>query len=675
MLFLAMLGSHATRDRVPQQEDDPNIEESLSVSIMETSSPSSQNGYAVGDEISWTVVVSSAHSTIWNVSVQVTGMPSRIVTVPGRGAVPLTYTRTVAPEDVNSGSVSISASASATVASGEIGDSDSFSASTVEPYIDLSIAFQEINPLPAGTLYESGDAVSWRLSIANTGSLDISGASLEIYCNGTLLESNAAFDIDAGTADSISGTFTIRSSDAASGKISFSAVLQEPVVDNIEKPAWKSYMDILNVNSNVQLSWRFIVNTTLQSSGNKTTAVPIRLYGMQNASFNVDWGDGTSTTLIPSSYTNSSSSPSIHSYASTGTYTVTVTASSSNWASMYFMSCSSNNTSLSGWYEKAYPIFHFKTTVKEILDPIPPVAGVKLFSTTKPNASNEGTAASHSFAYLFYSSKLTTICDGLFSLNQNATSFQGTFYNSLLAGDIPLTTFYNCTHATSYDHCFYGSKVTGIASGVFNWAEGVTDFSYLFYGSPLRSMGAGLFANSPLVTSFWSAWKNCTSLTSLPQNLFAYTPLAMNFQSAFASCTKITSVAADTFASCTQATDFQQAFEKCTALTAVPQGFFTPCVEVTNFKSVFNGSSKIASIPNDLFQYNTKVTSFESALAGTSALGGFDLVIGSPNVATASSFCAKKSGVSRTVTVPAGSTTATTFNKIVSACGITVVQA
>lgn len=673
MLFHALLGSHATASRVPVGANDPNIEESISVSIMETSSPSTQDGYAVGDTVSWTVVVSSAGSTLWNVLVQVTGMPNQIVTVPGRGAIPLTYSRTASPADINAGSISVSASA--TALNGELTDTDSFTADTIDPYVDLSISFTELNPLPAGTLYESGDTVSWRLNVANTGSLDISGASLEIYCNGTMLDSDASFSVEAATTETLSGTFTIRNSDAATGLVSFSAVLQEPVVDNIEKPAWKAYMDISNVDSDVQLSWRFIVNTALQSSGNKNTAVPIRLYGMSNASFTVDWGDNTSTTLLPADYTQAASAPSIHTYAAAGTYTVTVTASSSNWASLYLMSCSTNNTTLSGWTEKAYPIFQFRTTVKEILDPIPPIGGIRLYTTTKPANSNEGTQTSHSFAYLFYSSKLTTICDGLFSLNQNAVSFQGTFYNSLLAGAIPLTTFYNCTHATSYDHCFYGSKVTSIASGVFNWAEGVQDFSYLFYGSPLASMGAGLFANSPLVTSFWSAWKNCTSLTSLPQNLFAYTPLATNFQSAFASCTKITSVAADTFASCGQATDFQQAFEKCTGLTSIPQGFFSVCTEVTNFKSVFNGCSKIAAIPNDLFQYNTKVTSFDSAMNGCSALGGFDLVIGSPNVTTASSFCPKKTTVTRTVTVPANSTTAASFTRVASSYALTIIQA
>ncbi len=672
MIFHAMMGSHAMASASTSQE---NLQEGIAVVINETTSPASASGYSVGETIGWTVVIYSSGSALSEVLVQVTGMQNATTSVPQQGTRVLTYSRLVTPVDVNGSGIAITASVSADINEEHLSDSATLNAATVEPYIDLSLAFTEVNPLPSGTLYESGDSISWSFTIQNTGSIDISGATLEIFCNGLTLDSDASVNIAAGTSDVVTGTFQIRPADAALGTISFSAVFQEPVVDNIEKPAWKAYMDITNVDTNVQISWRYLVTTTLLSSSNKTTAVPIRLYGTSGVSCTVDWGDNTTTTLAASDYTNSSSAVSQHTYASTGTYTITITANAENWASMRLMSCSANNTSASNWNAKSLPIYYFRNTVKEILDPIPSIAGVRLFTSVKPGTSTEGTATNHSFAYLFYSSKLTTICDGLFSLNQNATSFQGTFYNSLLAGDIPLTTFYNCTQATSYDHCFYGSKVTGIASGVFNWAEGVTDFSYLFYGSPLRTMGAGLFANSPLVTSFWSAWKNCTSLTALPQNLFAYTPLATNFQSAFASCTKITSVAADTFASCTQAADFQQAFEKCTGLTSIPQGFFSVCTEVTNFKSVFNGSSKIATIPNDLFQYNTKVTSFESALASTSALGGFDLVIGSPSVSTAASFCPKKTSVTRTVTVPANSTTATSFNRVASGCGLTVIQA
>ena len=674
MLFHAIMSSHSTIFAVQsgQQEE---LEEGLQVTINETSSPAGLEGYAIGETLSWTVVIHSTGSALSNVLVQVTGMDNRTTTVPKRGTRVLTYSRTVTPADVNAEGISITASVSATINEEQLSGSDTLTADTVDPYVDLSLSFTEVNPLPEGTLYQSGDSISWSFTVSNTGSIDLSGASLEIFCNGLTLNSYPSINFAAGSSSTTTGTFTVRDADAALGEVSFSAVFKEPIVDGVEKPAWKAYMDIENIDTDVQMSWRYIVNTTLLSSSNKTTAVPIRLYGLSNVSCTVDWGDSSTTTLTPADYTNTSSAIANHTYASTGTYTVTVSTSASNWSSMRLMSCSTNNTSASGWNGKTLPIYYFRNTVKEILDPIPPIAGVSQFSAVKPGSGTEGTATNHSFAYLFYSSKLTTICDGLFSLNQNATSFQGTFYNSLLAGAIPLTTFYGCNQATSYDHCFYGSKVTSIASGVFNWAEGVTDFSYLFYGSPLQTMGAGLFANSPLVTSFWSAWKNCTSLTALPANLFAYTPLAMNFQSVFAVCSKISSVAADTFASCTQATDFQQAFEKCTSLTAIPQGFFSVCTEVTNFKSVFNGSSKIATIPDDLFQYNTKVTSFESSFAGCSSLGNFDLVIGSQRVSIATSFCPKKTGAVRTVTVPASSTTATTFNGVASGCGLTIIEA
>lgn len=669
MLFHAILANRSTGTQSGGSSEP--VEESLSATVTVTSTPADIIGgkYDIGETISWTVVLSSAASTI-QATLSCTGMADRTVTVPGGGATAQQYSRTVTKEDINAGSISVSCSA----VSGNLSDSDSFTLQVVDPYVNISILFTEVNPLPTGSLYEVGDTVSWSCAITGTGSLNATGCNLEIYCNGSLIDSDNNYDVMAGTTDTITGTRTVTSADAGLGTLAFSAILKEPAVNGVEKPAWKAYLDVDNINTDIDLSWRFIVNTKLQNSSNVNTGVPIRLYGMEaGTEFEVDWGDNTTTTLTPSSYTNSSSAASQHAYATAGTYTITVTAAASDWNAMKFMSTSGNNTSTSSWNAKTLPIFWFRNTVTEILDPIPTCSGSRVFSGLKPGTSDEGTAGT-SFDYFFYSSKLTTIPNGLFSLNQYATSFIGTFYNSAVTA-VPTTTFYGCTQATSYDHCFYGcTGITTIASGLFNWAEGVLDFSYLFYGcTNLVSMGAGLFANSPLVTAFWSSWKKCSKLASLPAALFAYTPAATNFESTFSTCSKIASIDASIFESCTGITTLQQCFENCSALVSIPNGLLTNCTRIQNFKSAFSKATKLTTIPSDLFSTITDITTVEACFTGCSAITDFSITFVAPNISNVSSFIPGKSGATRTVTVPDGTTTATKFRNVASSMTLTVI--
>lgn len=674
MLFHVLLNNHSTVGSGSGQEGGGQggepVEESLSITVTETSTPSDivNDKYDIGDTISWNVVLRSAGSSL-QTTLTCTGMPNRTVTVPGGGASVQQYSRTVDKNDINAGSIEIEISAT----SGNLEAEDTLELAVVDPYINIVTVISETNPLPTGELYEAGDVVAWNVAITGAGSIDVEGANVEVYCNGSLIYSNADYDIMSGATTNISGTYTILATDAGLGVLGFSVIINEPVVGDEAKPAWKTYLDITNVDTNVDISWEFIVNTKLQASTNVNTGVPIRLYGM-NASteFTVDWGDNTTTTLTPANYTNASSTAAMHTYATAGTYTVTVTAKASDWASVYLMSSSGNNTSTSNWNNKTMPMFWFRNTVQEIRNPIPSVAGIQQIGI-KPSNGDEGTK-NGSFDYLFYSSKLATICGGLFSLNQNAASFKGTFWNSQI-GAVPNTTFYGCSTANSYDHCFYGcTKITNIDSGLFNWADGVLDFSYLFYGcTGLKTMGAGLFANSPLVTAFWSSWKRCSALQALPASLFAYTPAATNFESTFSACSKIKSIDATTFESCHGITTMQQCFENCSGLLAIPQGLLANCPNIQNFKSAFL-KTKVSTLPSDLFSACTAITTIQDCFSGCSTLGSFEITFKAPNIATVSNFVPGKSGAVRTVHVKPNTTTATTLRNAASEMTLTIVE-
>jgi len=74
-----------------------------------------------------------------------------------------------------------------------------------------------------------------------------------------------------------------------------------------------------------------------------------------------------------------------------------------------------------------------------------------------------------------------------------------------------------------------------------------------------------------------------------------------------------------------------------------------------------------------LFASNTNVTNFNNAFQDCTQLTDFTLHIGSSSVSSCSSFATLKSGANRTIYVPSGSTTETTFNAVASSLGLTII--
>lgn len=73
------------------------------------------------------------------------------------------------------------------------------------------------------------------------------------------------------------------------------------------------------------------------------------------------------------------------------------------------------------------------------------------------------------------------------------------------------------------------------------------------------------------------------------------------------------------------------------------------------------------------FTVDTEATDFKWCFSSCSALTDFTLHIGSSLVSSCSTFVTKKAGTTRTVYVPANSTTQTTFNNLASTLGLTVI--
>ena len=198
-------------------------------------------------------------------------------------------------------------------------------------------------------------------------------------------------------------------------------------------------------------------------------------------------------------------------------------------------------------------------------------------------------------------------------------------------------------------------------------------FYYLFYRcSSLQSIPSGLFDKNTAVTGFYYCFYNCSSLQSIPSGLFDKNTAVTDFGGCFSSCTSIQSIPSGLFDKNTEVKDFGSIFNNCTLLVEIPAGLFDKNIEATYFAYCFYNCYKLASIPENIFKYNTSVTDIHSCFRSCSALTDFTLHIGSSLITNCSSFVTKKAGTTRTVYVPASSTTYTTFSNQATTLGLTI---
>lgn len=118
-----------------------------------------------------------------------------------------------------------------------------------------------------------------------------------------------------------------------------------------------------------------------------------------------------------------------------------------------------------------------------------------------------------SFAYLFAGCKnLEVIPSFLFRyVNENTTSFEGTFTACEKLTSVPEELFKNAPNATSFEETFE-------------------------YCKNLMTIPTNLFANNKKINNFRKTFKGCTKLENVPYELFDSTPDTTNFDSTFYRC-------------------------------------------------------------------------------------------------------------------------------------------
>jgi len=158
------------------------------------------------------------------------------------------------------------------------------------------------------------------------------------------------------------------------------------------------------------------------------------------------------------------------------------------------------------------------------------------------------------------------------------------------------------------------TSITSIPVGLLDLITVATNFASTFYGcTGITSIPADLFRYNTSATTFAACFLNCTGLTSIPADIFRYNVLVTNFSSVFSGCTGITSIPNDIFRYNTSVTAFLNVFQNCTGLTSLPTDLFRYNTLANNFQAVFSGCSNLATVPALLFKYNLLVTNFVNA--------------------------------------------------------------
>ena len=157
------------------------------------------------------------------------------------------------------------------------------------------------------------------------------------------------------------------------------------------------------------------------------------------------------------------------------------------------------------------------------------------------------------------------------------------------------------TRMSKFYHC---TGLTSIPEGLFKNNVNATNFEMTFVGcTGLTSIPEELFKNNVNAVKFHNTFDGCTGLTSIPEGLFKNCVNATYFYSTFERCTGITSIPEGLFKNNVNVKDFRYIFESCTGLISIPEkiiefgkkvkerggyvgSMFLGCTSATNYNSL-----------------------------------------------------------------------------------------
>lgn len=336
----------------------------------------------------------------------------------------------------------------------------------------------------------------------------------------------------------------------------------------------------------------FIVReNAVKSNESKTITIPMVQSGKYD--YFVDWGDGTTSTII----TTYDDPAATHTYEEDGEYTITLKGTLSQ--------------------------LKFTGNIAAVLTEV---------TKCKLNLVSIDDMFSDCI-------NLSAVNEDIFDNSVGLTSAKGVFNNCQNLSVIPVGLFDNNVNITTFESAFAGTSITNIPTGFFNSTNNVTSFNSTFKDcSYLVNIPNGLFDNTKLVLTFNSVFANCSNLGAIPNNLFINNPTVTDYSHAFENCSNITSLPTNLFGKTSASVNnFSYMFAN-TGLNILPEGLFSGANSARNYDYVFSGTN-ITDIPANCFNGTnaTSVNAFDKnriISIGDNGLNGLKITAGYFSVAT-----------------------------------------
>lgn len=303
--------------------------------------------------------------------------------------------------------------------------------------------------------------------------------------------------------------------------------------------------------------------------------VPNRAEGALSYDAVVDWGDGTTPSLV-TSYNDVNR---IHTYTLDGTYQIKIYGTLEGW--------SFNG---GGDYLKITKVIHWGAApsfsgFKYLANGFYDCTNLTSIGNSPVSASGDG-IESDGFSRTFRYSGITSVPASLFSLHPLAETFYNCFDSCTGLLAVPAALFAANIQATNFNGVLRNTGITSVPAGLFSANTLATDFAHAFRDLAIETVPATLFSTNTLVTDFSHLFED-SGLTALPDNFFANNTAVLDFSSVCRDCHDLITVGSGVFDNTTLVTSFNRAFLNCPSLETTPSGLFRYNTAAVDFTRAF----------------------------------------------------------------------------------------
>ena len=202
-------------------------------------------------------------------------------------------------------------------------------------------------------------------------------------------------------------------------------------------------------------TWSVELDTSLEEPDCRTASVPFFLYLQPEAKIAVDWGDGTSSLLEHTAYTNSSSLASVHEYDHPGRWTVRML--SENWERVWMSSCSGMVISGGRYNDKTACLKWWRKSLVSC-GRLPKMGGLLHFHQCSPNIVVSGLFnGSDCLDSAFEECRhLESVADDLLEEWKDCRSCRRMFWGCASLKSVPRRVLASICRDADFHFCFYG---------------------------------------------------------------------------------------------------------------------------------------------------------------------------------------------------------------------------